>query len=218
MHSTLAISSVLFALSAFAQSSAPASSSATPTQNTGSSQPSAAASETGNLVNIVDFLIPSASITSLTPAQSTKIAADAANFYQQYTASHPVASLENSVLANAGINAVLGGTEPSPAQQTSIQGLLGEASQGLVNNPSAYISSVNGLIAPFPFATLVQTYENGFIDGLRTVVASDLSLSAPAPTTASSSAGAAAAPAAKPTGVMAGGVLAAAGIVGVALL
>ena len=237
MHSTLALSSLLFALSAYAQVSAPASSLATPTSNAGSSQPSTAASQTGNLANVVDYLIPSASITSLTPAQvrlpfllfnhrnanhpspkSTKLAADAQNYYQQYTASHPISALENDVIANAGINGALGATEPSPAQQTSILELFGEASQGLVNNPSAYISSVNGLISPFAFATLIQTYENGFVDGLRTVVASDLSLSVPAPTTTSSSAGAAGAPAARPTGVMAGGVLAAAGIVGAVLL
>lgn len=235
MHSTLALSSLLFALNAHAQSS-PASSAATPTTNT-ALQPSASGAssvtQSGNLANLVDYLIPTASITSLSPEQvgirklhyekpllliclfqSSKLESDAAVYFSQYTQSHPVSALEADIF----IGAVLGGTSPSPAQETTLEHLLGAASSGLVNNPSAYISSVNAIISPFPFASEVQSYENGFVDGLRTVVAADLSLSVPPPSSTSTSSSKAAAAAPRPTGAIAGGVAAAAGLVGVALL
>lgn len=240
MHSTLVLSSLLFAMGAYAQSS-PASSSATPTQKA-SSQPSAsgaAASQTENLAEVVDYLIPTASITSLSPAQvsvfpairglycntnlfpvqSTKLASDISVYFSQYTASNPISALEQSIVVNQGIGGLLGGaTTPSPAQISSIEGLVNNAENGLVGNPSAFISSANALISPFPFATIVQNYESGFVDGLRTVVASDMSLSVPPPASATSSHSTGGAAPARPTGVIAGGIAVAAGLVGAALL
>ncbi|KAI4147786.1 MAG: hypothetical protein LQ340_005387 [Diploschistes diacapsis] len=207
-------------MGAYAQSS-PASSSATPTQKA-SSQPSAsgaAASQTENLAEVVDYLIPTASITSLSPAQSTKLASDISVYFSQYTASNPISALEQSIVVNQGIGGLLGGaTTPSPAQISSIEGLVNNAENGLVGNPSAFISSANALISPFPFATIVQNYESGFVDGLRTVVASDMSLSVPPPASATSSHSTGGAAPARPTGVIAGGIAVAAGLVGAALL
>ena len=239
MHTTFALSALLFALTAHTQSS-PASSAATPTANT-LSQPvasnSAAASQTEDLEELVNYLIPTASITSLSPAQvrdssitllklltnkpslqSSKVASDAAAFLSAYTASSPLSALESKIYLDGGVGALFGSTTPSPAQISSIQALVGEAQSGLVDNPSAFISSANALVSPFPFATDIENYENGFVDGLRTVVASDLSLSVPPPSSASSSSTGGGVAPARPTGLMAGGVAVAAGLLGAALL
>ena len=117
-------------------------------------------------------------------------------------------------MEDIGVGVLLGTTTPSPAQTSSLGALIGDVQNGLMNNPSAYISSVNAQVSPFPFAGEVQSYENGFVDGLRTVVATALSMSPPAPTTTSSTAGAAP----KQTGVVGGAFVVAAGLVGVGLL
>ena len=72
---------------------------------------------------------------------------------------------------------------------------------------------MNAQVSPFPFATDVMTYENDFVDGLRTVVAAALSVPAPSATTSSSTA-----MAPKQTGVVGGVFVVAAGLVGVGLL
>ena len=113
---------------------------------------------------------------------------------------------------------ILASTTPNAAQQSSIQGLLAEAATALVANPSGFVSSLNAIVSPFPFASAVQSYENGLISGMQTVFASDLSLSVPTASATSSSSSAAAAAPARSTGLIAGGVAMAAGLVGAALL
>ena len=68
-------------------------------------------------------------------------------------------------------------------------------------------------MAPFAFASDIYSYENGIIDGLRTVVAKDIGTSVPASTTSTSTG-----LAPKATGLCISAIAAVAGLVGVGLL
>lgn len=143
--------------------------------------------------------------------QSSKIASDAAAYFNAYTAAHPVSAL----IEGAALDGFLGTTQPSNEQENSLIALLGGAQTAVVADPSGYISSINAIVSPFGFAGAVQSYENGFLDGLRTVVASDMSLSIPpASATGATSTGGASVP----TSVVGPAILAAAGIMGAAML
>ncbi len=88
-------------------------------------------------------------------------------------------------------------------------------------NPSAYIASINAAVSPFPFAGAMSTYENRLLDGLRTVVASDLSMSVATATGTAASAthtGAAGRARVLPTGLVGAAVAVAAGVMGLALI
>ena len=97
--------------------------------------------------------------------------------------------------------------------------LLNNVQSGLLADPSGYISSVDALVSPFPFASDIKSYETAFLAGLQTVVASDLSM--PVPTAPAQSTSTGGVPAVRATGcaqVVVGAVAAAAGVVGVGML
>jgi len=137
--------------------------------------------------NLVHYLLPSAAPSSLTPAQASRVAVDASDYFIAYTSANPVSKLQ----ANAVVAGFLGATVPSGAQQSSIGDLLGEAGTAALANPSGYVQSLEDLVQPFGFAGQVTSYAEGLFDGLRTVIASDLSVAVPTPTTTSSKAAAA---------------------------
>lgn len=119
-----------------------------------------------------------------------------------------------------GLDIILGNTRPSPSQTAALGALVAGAESGLESNPSAYISSVEAVISPFPFASRVRGYADAAVQGLRTVVASDLGVSAPSPTgaAATSSRSTGGVMRSIPTGVVMGAMGAVAGVVGVGLL
>ncbi|MCJ1442048.1 MAG: hypothetical protein MMC23_002540 [Stictis urceolatum] len=165
-----------------------------------------------NVNAILSFLLPSLPPISLSPSQSSAILADASQYLSSYTAASPLASLQGDLIADL----IFASTTPSNEQIGSLSTLLQGVSTGLVNDPSAYISKIDGVVAPFAFASRVTAYEEGFREGLATVVASELGVSAPAskPTSAQSAFGNAAP---RGTGVAVAAVGLAAGVVGVAM-
>lgn len=206
------VATALLFTSAFAQQSAtPAASPSSAAAATGSAA-SAATTNVRDIENLVEYLIPSAT-SSLSPAQESRIAVDASNFLVEYTATKPL----TQALVGAFIGQLFGGasTTPSPAQESSIDNLLGMAGTAALANPSAYVQSVEEIVRPFAFAAAVTSYADGLFDGLRTVIASELSVPVPTPTSQSSSAGAS-----KPmaTGVVGAAAAAALGVAGVAML
>lgn len=133
---------------------------------------------------IVSFLIPSLTSTSLSPAQSSAILRDASSYLSSFTSASPLESLKTELFI-AGFGA---STTPTDEQLDRLTTVLDQASTGLVNDPSAYIASVDSIISPFGFASKVHSYESEFTAGLATVVASELSVSAPAQTASGSAA------------------------------
>ncbi|CAF9923320.1 MAG: hypothetical protein GOMPHAMPRED_002807 [Gomphillus americanus] len=200
----IATTTALFALQVTAQTTPALNPSAFPT-----AVPTVAAQD-ADLENVVNFLLPSASITSLSPSQSSAILSDAQAYLQSYTQASPIAELETKIFLDQLLGAT---TSPSAAQQSQLEALFNNAQADILANPSGFAVSVSTLVAPFAFASDIYSYENGIIDGLRTVVAKDVGASVPASTTSTSTA-----LAPKATGLGMSAIAAVAGLVGVGLL
>jgi hypothetical protein len=183
MRFTIGATTVLALLpTAFSQLATSTTSAATGT-GAGAPQPTSTASA-ADVDAIVSFLLPSLGSTSLSPSQSAAILRDASSYLDSYTSANPLASLK----ADLVLDNLFASTTPSNAQIQSLSTLIDRASSGLINNPSAYVQSVESLISPFPFASKVRSYESGFKNGLATVVASDLRVTPPPPAATSASA------------------------------
>ena len=148
-------------------------------------------------------------MTATNSSQSAAVISGAGAYLSSYTQASPIASLETQIF----IDNLLASTTPSAAQQSSIEALFNNAESGILADPSGFVASVSSLVSPFGFASAVYSYENGFVNGLRTVVAADIGVTV-SPSTSSSTGGVPRATA----GVAAGAVGIVAGLVGVGLL
>lgn len=168
-----------------------------------------------NIPTLIAELLPGIT-TAPSPSQSAYLSSALPAYLSAFTATRPPSALEPDIAANI----LFATSTPSAGQISSIEAAVAGAETGLLNDPNGFVSKVNAMLEPFGGApSAVLAYESAAVDGMKTMLASALSVSVPTQAASATASGSVqTGEGARGNTVKVGAVMMVAGAVGLGLL